>query len=339
MSEAHDFLEHMEHAGHSDHGDHGGGGHAKGPGRQIGITMAMLGVMLALCAALVGSHRTDLIKSTVEQSNKWGVYQAEAMKLRIIEGDLEMLHALSPSKVEEQKMDANLRAKRSPGGKPDDEDTAEIKDLIATSVDDLAELLTPDPEDTAHFEELTKKYERDMREAKHDAEVYDEAIEAHEGAAEWYERAQLLAEVGIVIASIALLLSSRSVWSIAVVCGIGGAVIIGMTFVRTRSKLKDAEGKIEEAKKDSEKIEEDDNDEEETKKLEEAAAKGEKAKPGEKAEEAADKGAPAKEGAGEKTAEPKEKAEPGKQPPSGAKKDEKAPAPKGSGQTKAPGIF
>jgi hypothetical protein len=219
----------------------------------------------------------------VEQSNKWGLYQAEAMKLRIIEGDLEMLHAISPNIAEEKAMDENLRNKSAHAGKDDDEDTKEIKDLIATSLDDLAELLTPDPEDEKHFTDLAKKYDRDMREAKHDAEVYEPAIEAHQDAAEWYERAQLLAEIGIVIASIALLLSSRAVWMIAVISGIGGAGIIGWTFMKTRGQLKDAEAKIEEAKKESETIEEDDDDADEEKKLEESSVKGEgSAKPEDK---------------------------------------------------------
>ena len=314
MSEASEFLEHMEHAGHGDHGHDGGGGH-KGPGKQIGITMAMLGVMLALCAALVGSHRTELIKTTVEQSNKWGLYQAEAMKLRIIEGDLEMLHALSPNIEEEKALDKTLREKRASGGKVDDEDTAEIKDLIATAVDDLAELLTPDPEDKKHFETLAKKYDRDMREAKHDAEVYEPAIEAHQEAAEWYERAQLLAEIGIVIASIALLMSSRAVWIIAVICGLSGGGVIGVTFFKTRTVLRDAEKKIEDAAKESEQIEEDDEDE--------AEKKGE-TKPGGEGEKKEEK--PAGEASGAKPEEKKpEEKKPEEKKPEEKKPEEKKP--------------
>src|SRR5262245_44352097 len=100
MSEATELLEKMEEAGGHGHGGHGG--HA-GPGKMIGITMAILGVMLAFCAAMVGSERTELIKSTVEQSNKWGVYQAEATKYRVMEADFEMLHALTPNKAEVKK--------------------------------------------------------------------------------------------------------------------------------------------------------------------------------------------------------------------------------------------
>ncbi|MEO8800799.1 MAG: hypothetical protein ABI551_23110, partial [Polyangiaceae bacterium] len=64
MSGATELLEQMEHAGHAGHSGHGhggGGGHdAGGPGKAIGITMALLGVMLAFCAAMVGSERTEL---------------------------------------------------------------------------------------------------------------------------------------------------------------------------------------------------------------------------------------------------------------------------------------
>src|SRR5262245_56092256 len=89
MSGAHEMLEKMEHAGHAGHAE---GGHG-GPGKMIGITMALLGVMLAFCAAMVGSARTELIRATVEQANLWSIYQAESTKYRVMEADYEMLHA------------------------------------------------------------------------------------------------------------------------------------------------------------------------------------------------------------------------------------------------------
>jgi hypothetical protein len=252
MSEATEMLEHMEHAGH--------GGHGKGPGRAIGITMALLGVMLAFCAAMVGSERTELIKTMVEQSNRWGIYQAETTKLRVIEGDLEMLRALTPSKAESAKLDDTLRSKRAPSGKADDEDTAEIKDLIASSLDDMTDLLAPDPEDVTHFKKIQHEYKQDVADAKEDAEAYEGAIHAHESAAEWYERAQLAAEIGIVIASVALLLSSRGIWAVAVVCGLAGGGVIGYTAFTTHHELALAEKKIDEALKNEAKIEDTDED-------------------------------------------------------------------------------
>ena len=48
----HEIVEHIEHAAH---GGHGG----SGPARYIGITMALLGVMVAFCSAMVGAQRTE----------------------------------------------------------------------------------------------------------------------------------------------------------------------------------------------------------------------------------------------------------------------------------------
>ena len=56
----HEIVEHIEHAAH---GGHGAGG---GASRYIGITMALLGVMVAFCSAMVGAQRTELIKAMVE---------------------------------------------------------------------------------------------------------------------------------------------------------------------------------------------------------------------------------------------------------------------------------
>jgi hypothetical protein len=251
MNEAHELLEHMEHAKHGDH---------KGPGRAIGITMALLGVMLAFCAAMVGSERTELIKTMVEQSNRWGIYQSETTKLRVIEADLEMLRALTPSKAEASKLGDILRSKRASSGKADSEDTAEIKDLIAESLSAMTEVLAPDPEDITHFRELQQTYKQDVADAKEDAEAFEGAIRAHESAAEWYERAQLASEIGIVIASVALLLSSRGTWGISLLCGGSGFVIICATAFIEHRALDDAQKKIDYALQHEAEIEKSDEE-------------------------------------------------------------------------------
>ena len=219
MSEATELLEHMEHAAHGGHEGGGHGGHG-GPGKGIGITMAILGVMLAFCAAMVGSARTDLIKATVEQSNKWSIYQGESTKFRIMESDVEMLRALTPSKAELKHFEERLATVKRLGGKSDDEDTTELKEAIHVATTELADVLTPDQEDEDRLEAIGATYKRDMAEAREDAEAYDGVIEAHHESAEWFERAQLCAEIGIVIASIALLMASRGVWAVSLLIGL-----------------------------------------------------------------------------------------------------------------------
>jgi hypothetical protein len=257
MPDLHEIAEHIEHA--SGHGHGHGGGHGAASGKAIGITMAVLGVMLAFCAAMVGAARTELIATMVEQSNRFSLYQTESMKLRVMEADVEMLHALTPTKAEVEKFEARLKDVRRVSGKDDDEDTQELKAAIALSTRELADVLTPDPEDEQHLQLMVKRYAHDMREAKEDAECYDDKIKAHFEAAEWYERAQLCAEIGIVVASVALLLSSRAIWAVALLFGALSAGLIGRTYGHTRSVLEVAEKKIEEAQKRTEEIEHDEN--------------------------------------------------------------------------------
>jgi hypothetical protein len=251
----HELAEKIEHA----HGHHGSG-HDAGPSKAIGITMAVLGVLLAFSAAMVGSQRTELIKSMVLQSNKFGLYQAEAMKFRVLEADFELLKSLSPKKDEIAKVEETLRTKRRPSGNKDDEDTAELKDLIASATEDMADLLTPDTSELVRFRRMSREYERDMHEAKEDAEAYDLSIEAHQEAAERYEWAQLAAEIGIVVASIALLLGSRKVWSAAIVLGVICTGALGMTYMKTAQALARADAKIEAAAKNVQALENDDDD-------------------------------------------------------------------------------
>jgi hypothetical protein len=269
MGAIEEVKERIEHAAHGE----GAHGHGKGPGKAIGVTMAILGVMLAVCAALLGSERTELIRSMVEQSNKFGLYQAESTKYRVMQADYELLKAMSPKPDEIKKVEDTLRNKRKASGKEDSEDTAELKDLIASSTEDMADLLTPDPEEKDRFSKMALRYKHDMAEAKEDAEAYDLKIKAHEEAAEGYERAQVAAEIGIVVASVALLLASRGVWIISILLGLSCAGLGGMTFSHTRAQLAVAEQKIQDAVSHTVTIEKDDEDDD-------AAKGGAKHEPG-----------------------------------------------------------
>ena len=67
-----------------------------------------------------------------------------------------------------------------------------------------------------------------------------------------FEIAQLAAEIGIVIASVGLLLSrkvgfARTLWCIALVLGIISLSVAGFTKIRNMQRLHDAEERIHEA--------------------------------------------------------------------------------------------
>jgi hypothetical protein len=249
------LAEHMEHVGHAGHegdhghGDHGGGG--IGPGKGIGITMAILGVLLALCAAMVGSERTELTRTMVQQTNAHNLYQAESMKHRMMISELEMLHALTPSKSEVESFERALEKIRQGAGKGDN---PEVMNAIELSSREIADILSPDHADLLHFVDVIKKYEERKQVAKEWYEAYDPAVDAHFEAAEWYEKAQLLAEIGIVIASIALLLSSRSFWIVSLIAGVGCAGVVGVSWVRAHKAVVVAEASVAKEKGDYDQI-------------------------------------------------------------------------------------
>lgn len=244
-----ELLEKMEHAGHAAHGHgdghaHGAGAHGASTGKLIGITMAILGVMLAFCAAMVGDARTDLVATMVEQSNTWNKYQAQRMKHRMMLTQLATLHALEPSRAELGDFEKQLANVRADSGQKDADDTTEIKAAIQLATKSLVGILTPDRDDLAELVAKTKRYEKELEAAQEWAESYDEAIEAHAQAGEHYDWAQLCAEIGIVVASIALLLSSRKAWGASAAFGVACAGLIAFTFVTTRSHIRHAEEEV-----------------------------------------------------------------------------------------------
>ena len=243
------LAEHMEHVGHADHVDNGHG-HAdagkKSVGKYIGITMAVMGVVLALCSAMLGGARNKLIATMVAQTNTAQRYQAISMKHRTLMAQLQQLHALLPADASDfEKSEAQINrvvAKADP------------KVLAAVEVSRLetAKILntvTPTGSDVLRFVELVKDYRLEAEKANEWVESYEDAISAHEEASEHFEWAQLLAEFGIVIASVALLLQNRGAWLFSVVLGGSSIAIIVWTLATSGSALHRAEAKIEEAKK------------------------------------------------------------------------------------------
>ena len=102
----------------------------------------------------------------------------------------------------------------------------------------------PTHEDMVAFVEAIRNLDEEKDAALEWTESYEGAIKAHSMAAEHYEWAQLASEIGIVIASIALLFMSRAAWIGSVALGCATVIIVGVTFVSVSSQLHGAEEKI-----------------------------------------------------------------------------------------------
>jgi hypothetical protein len=169
--------------------------------------MAILGVLLAFCAAKVGGERTELVQSLVEQQNAHSKYQSQNIKHRVAFLDLQAVHAITAS-----------------GGSPDKKDLL----MMAGAVE---------------------RYEAEFEKAQEWLETYDPVIEAHVEAQEQYETAQLFAEIGIVIASVALLLKKRIAWFAALLLGVLAIGRVSLTYAHTSSVVSTTEKAIEEKAK------------------------------------------------------------------------------------------
>jgi len=76
-------------------------------------------------------------------------------------------------------------------------------------------------------------------------DAYDPLVEAHVAAQDQYEHGQLAAEIGIVAASIALLLRRRAAWLAALALGAVALGLLVVSYARTRSAVRDASAAIE----------------------------------------------------------------------------------------------
>ena len=241
MAGASEFVEQMEHAAHESHG-HGSGG---GIGKYVGITMAILGVLMALSSALVGSQRTELIATMVEQTNTGTKYQALSTKYRVLLAQLQQLHSLTPDPELFEKWDGEVRKLQ---GQVSSADVSRVARIIRLENAKNLNAEIPTQSDLQQFVKVIKGLEKEQEAAREWTESYESAVTAHSRAAEHYEWGQLASEIGIVIASIALLFMNRMAWFTSVGLGLATLVLLGVTFVSVSSQLHSAEKQIEEAR-------------------------------------------------------------------------------------------
>jgi uncharacterized protein DUF4337 len=247
MSEATELLENMEHAGHGGHEGHSGpAAHGQKPlAKYVGITMAVLGVLLAVCSAFVGGTRTELVTTMVEKNNVMTRYQAASTKFRLLQANLQQMNALLPA--DPAKFDALGKTIDEAATKATGEN-AQIATMVRDLHDQLIMTVIPTTSDLKRFVEIARGYKEETKAAYAWKESHNDAIEAYEHAGEHYEWAMLAAEIGIVIASIALLLSSRIAWIASIGLGVTCVALMVITNIQSRSALHAAHHEIEEAR-------------------------------------------------------------------------------------------
>ena len=239
MNESHELAEKIEEAG--EHGHHGG--HGKGGiGKYVGLTMAVIGVLLALCSANVGAERTELVKTMVEQSTVYTEYQAASTKYRVMMAQIQQTYAVTPSRHLTEEAVARLDQLPVP------KDAPEGAALQKAALRELMGLLQPRKVEVETFLATIARYDEERRAVRAWAESFDDVVRAHFEGAEHFETAQLLAEIGIVLGSIALLRASRPFWFASIAAGVVCALLTGRAWVSLRAEVHEGVERQEQAK-------------------------------------------------------------------------------------------
>src|SRR5262249_43042829 len=151
--------------------------------KAIGLTMGLIGVLIALCAALVGGERNEMSRAMIEQTQATADATSASTKFRMVMISIEQLRA-----------------------QPAETLSAGVKDRFVRLYDDYVK---------------ERKYTGDW------AQSYQPLIDAHFEAAEGYEHGQVVAEIAIVFASLAVLLGNRMAWIVSVVLAVGSIGWVG----------------------------------------------------------------------------------------------------------------
>ena len=244
----HEIHEQIEHAGHGGHGEHGS---SRLP-QIIGITVAILGVLMALCSAQVGAARTELIATMVEESAAKARYTAVANKYRNLQAQLQQLHAAMPDQGFHKGKNEELQHLVA---EVKNDDTKKGIKATGLHTDRILNTVTPTVADVERFLTLIRATHQESEAAKEWSESYRDAVKVHENTAGRFELAMLAAEIGIVIASVGLLLSRQKPFAMgtlgtAIVLGLISMSVATITKATNAQALHGAEEKIATSEKD-----------------------------------------------------------------------------------------
>lgn len=194
MSSLHEKLERAESAAHIS-------------SKHIGVTIALIGALIAFCAAMVMSEQNELTRTMTQQTQANSDFTGASTKFRIVMNELEKLRSQSSP----ESMGAGLRP--------------QLKSFLRLSLD----------------------YRRERDFAKTWVDTYQPAIEAHFDAADGYENSQLVAEIALVVASLAILLSNRSAWILSILLAVLCIGVLTSEFLKTRRSVSHAIRNIRQA--------------------------------------------------------------------------------------------
>jgi len=196
--EPQELFEQAEHHKHeADHGGHGGHVSANAEEHskkqftmRAAITASVLAVLAALASLLSGHAANEAILKQTEASDKWAYFQAKSTKSHIFEGNKYVVRAF-----------AEMQGK-----------------LDAPSVKTAIE----------EFEKKVKDYDKDKEKIKEEAEQIEHASTVEFSKHHNLALAVACFQIGIVLASVSILVHSRYLYTGSILAGVVGVAFVAM---------------------------------------------------------------------------------------------------------------
>ena len=177
------------------------GGDTRTRERWIGVYIAVLAVLLALCALGGGNASKEAMQHNIAAANTWAFFQAKNMRrhvLRVEADDLELRLIAEPGLTEAGR--------------------AAIRERIAAYKEQIAKL-TSEPETQEGLDELFKRGK--ALEALRDRAMRQDP---------YFDYGQALLQIAIVLASVAIITKGSGVLAASALAGLAGTLLMANGF-------------------------------------------------------------------------------------------------------------
>ncbi len=185
--------------------------------KRVALSIAVFAVVLALAAAGGNNAGKDMMKNQLSASNEWNQYQAKRLREGSFETEKEQMdQQFGPLARPKDIGEAKKVTKEYEAALKEEKLSADPNERRKARHRYLAAKLSEYEDDKAKLTEKAKKFEAD-RDLAHKKDPF-------------FDTAELLLQIGIVLASVAMLSKARWAFVAGCVLGVGGLVLTVMGY-------------------------------------------------------------------------------------------------------------
>ena len=164
----------------------------KGFTRRVAITTAIYAVMLAIAALGGNNAMKDMLLAQQQSSDQWAFYQAKVIREH-------------EYRIQQKRLEVEL-TERSAGMAP--EARQQYEALLA------------------EFTAETKRYNTEKKDIERDAKKLEHARDVNRNRDPYFDFAEVLLQIAIVMSSVSILSSSRLMYGVSLILALGGTFLM-----------------------------------------------------------------------------------------------------------------